>query len=119
MLASLLNQNVEKQELALDQLLAQLVFTVKMEDANLALPIVQPAFLKLFVRPVFQDLRSIRWIIKELNILTVLKFAVTEEDSSLIVMMETKRKAMVVTKIVKLKKDGIVKVPLLSELVFV
>lgn len=113
-----MNQNVEKQELALDQLLAQLAFTAKMEDANLVLPIVQPAFLKLFVRLVFQDLRSIRWITKELNILTVLKFAVTEEDSSLIVMMETKRKAMAVTKIVKLKKDGIVKVPLLSELVF-
>lgn len=110
---------MEKQELALDQLLAQQVFTAKMEDANPVLPIVQHAFLKLFVRLVYQDLRSIRWITKELNILTVLRFAVMEEDSSLIVMMETKRKAMAVTKTVKLKKDGIVKVQLLNELVFV
>ena len=56
---------------------------------------------------------------KEPNILTVLKFAVMENDSSLIAMMETERMVMVVTQIVRLKKSGIVKVDQVSKLALV
>jgi hypothetical protein len=56
---------------------------------------------------------------KMLNILTVYKFVETERDTSLTVMMEIRKIMMVVIKIAKFKKDGIVKVDLVLKQVLV
>lgn len=82
MSALLLKLNVGKQEHAQELLHAQSVCTAMQEDVNLALHIVPLVSLKLSVNLVFLDSRSMRWIMKEPNILIASKSVVMEEDSS-------------------------------------
>ena len=112
MSVSHLLKKVEKLVHAADLTIVQLVSTVSKElkeDVSLAHHIVQLVFLKPFVKLAFLDSKWTKWNIKEPNILIVSKSVVTEEDSNLTVMMETKRMVMVAMKIVRSKQDGIVK----------
>ena len=94
------------------KLLAQLDFilTVEAKPVNHVLLIVLNVTLKMSATLVSKDLSLLNFHGEELKPLTALKSAVMERDSSLTAMMETQELVMVAMTIVRLKRDGLVKV---------
>jgi len=98
---------------------AQLVFIAKVVIVNHVQLIVLSVNQKMFVKLVLKVSRLNLCNMEVINFLIVLKSVAMVKDSNLIVMMVTRTVVMVVHVNARLKKDGLVQVDLVLNLVLV
>lgn len=98
---------------------AQLVFIAKVVIVNHVQLIVLSVNQKMFVKLVLKVSRLNLCNMEVINFLIVLKSVVMVKDSNLIVMMVTRTVVMVVHVNARLKRDGLVQVDLVLNLVLV